>query len=155
VAKQKIRTVLIPEIGLVLEPRGVAESDVDTDFSRVLAHLVAQSSAGPVMLRATTGGDLRVAVIGVGFEVYEVHAGNAPNAYNAGNTFITVIPSNVTDVIVEAFGATIEFMNQAGVWGDPKTLPVGFYSFDFVHYGIRIQNRIPASISVYEITLYR
>lgn len=154
-SKQKIRTVLIPESGLTLEPRGVAESVVDTDFIRALAHLVAMSPAGPVLLNATTGRDLRVAVSGVGYEVYATHAGNAPNAYDAPNTFITVIPSNTTDVLVEAFGATIQFMNQAGVWGDPKTVPVGFFSFDFIHYGIRIQNRVPASVAVYEITIYR
>lgn len=154
-AKQKIRTVLIPEAGLTLEPRGVNESVVETDFIRALCHLCAMSPAGPVLLNATTGKDLRVAVTGVGYEVYATHAGNAPNAYDAGNTFITVMPSMTTDLLIEAFGATIEFMNQAGVWGDPKTLPVGFFSFDFIQYGIRIQNRVAASVAVYEITIYR
>ncbi len=153
--KQKIRTPLIPESGITLEPRGVIESTVETDFTRSLAHLVGQSSAGPILLRATTGGDLRIAMVAAAYEFYEVHAGNAPNAYNAGNTFTWLIPQYVTDVLIETFGATIEFANILGVWGDPKTLPVGFFSFDFIHYGIRIQNRIPASVAVYEITTYR
>jgi hypothetical protein len=155
VAKQKIRTVLIPESGLTLEPRGVKESVVETDFIRALVHLVAMSPSGPVLLNATTGKDLRVAVSGVGYEVYATNAGNAPNAYNAGNTFITALPSMTTDILIETFGATIEFMNQAGVWGDPKTVPVGFFSFDFIQYGIRIQNRVALSVAVYEITTYR
>jgi hypothetical protein len=155
VAKQKIRSVLIPEFGITLEPRGVVESVVDTDFIRALAHLVAMSPAGPVLLNATTGRDLRVAVVGVGFEVYEVNAGVAPDAYNVAQTYIFVLPQYVTDCLIETFGATIEFMNQAGVWGDPKSLPVGFYSFDFLHYGIRIQNRVALSVCNFEFTTYR
>jgi hypothetical protein len=153
--KQKIRSVLIPELGVVLEPRGVVESTVETDFTRAFTHLVGQSSAGSILLRATSGGDLRVAVMGAAFEIYAVYAGNAPNAYDAPNTFASVVPQYVTDLLIETFGATIQFCNLAGVWGNPKTLPVGFYSFDFIHYGIRIQNRVPASVAVYEITLYR
>lgn len=154
-AKQKIHTVMIPELGIELEPRGVIESVVDTDFIRTLAHLVAQSLAGPVLLHATTGGDLRVAVTGVGYEVYETHAGAAPDAYDAGHTYASAIAVQCTDCLIETFGATIEFCNQAGVWGDPKTLPVGFYSFDFVHYGVRIQNRVAASVCNFEFTFYR
>ena len=154
-AKQKIRTVLIPESGLALEPRGVIESLVDTDFIRALSHLVGMSPAGAIMLRATTGGDLRVAAVSVAYEIYETHAGVAAAAYNAGDTFVTVAPWYVVDCLIETFAATIEFMNQAGVWGDPKSLPVGFYSFDFINYGIRIQNRVAINLCDYEFTMYR
>ena len=154
-AKQKIRTVLIPESGIDLEPKGVMESLVETDFIRTLSHIIGMSPAGAIMLRATTGGDLRVATVSMAYEVYEVHAGVAAAAYNAGDTFITALPSYVTDCLIETFAGTIEFMNQAGVWGDPKSLPVGFYSFDFIHYGIRIQNRVAINLCDYELTMYR
>lgn len=154
-AKQKVRTVLIPEAGLELEPRGVIESLVDTDFIRALSHLVAMSPAGAVMVRATTGGDLRMAAVSVAYEIYDVNAGAAPDAYDAPNTYNFADPQYVTDCLIETFGATIEFRNQAGVWGDPKSLPVGFYSFDFIHYGVRIQNRVALSVCNYEFTTYR
>lgn len=153
-AKQKIKTVLIPELGIVLEPRGVQESVVDTDFTRVIAHLVGQSSAGPIMIGATTGGSLRMSMVGQAFESYTVNAGAAPDAYNAGSTYNFVGPQFVTDILVETFGATISFKNQAGVWGANKTLPVGFYSIDIIHYGIKIQNRVALSVAAYEITTY-
>jgi len=152
---QKIKTVLIPEIGLNLEPSHVMKSEVETDFTRALAHLVCQSPAGPVMVRGTTGGNLTTATVGIAFETYVVEAGNAPNAYDGPNTFDQVDPFYVTDVLIEAFDATVQFRNQAGMWGDAKAFPVGFYSIDFMHYGMRIQNRVPASVAVYEFTIYR
>lgn len=154
-AKQKIRSVLIPELGIALEPRGVVESEVETDFGRTLSHLVAQSPAGPILIRATTGGDLRAAVVAVAYENYETHAGVGAAGYVVGSTFITVLPTYVTDCLIETFGAVIEFYNQAGVWGDEKTLLPGFYSFDFIHYGVRIRNRVALSNCDYEFTLYR
>jgi len=155
VAKQKIRTILIPESGIQLEPRGVEESLVDTDFGRTISHIVVQSPAGPVMVTGTTGGDIRAAMVGMAYELYAVNAGNAPDVYDAPNTFAFVLPQYVTDFLIETFGATISFRNNAGLWGNNKSLPVGFYSIDFIHYGVRIQNRVASLVSVYEITTYR
>jgi len=152
---QKIKTVLIPEAGLDLEPRHVIESKVDTDFIRTLAHIIGQSPGGSVVLRCTSGGDLRVATVGTGFEIYEVEVGAAPDAYDVPNTFIYVDPVYVTDCLIETFGATISFRNSLGVWGDDKSLPVGFFSFDLLHYGVRIQNRVALSVCDYEFTVYR
>jgi len=153
--KQKIRTVIIPESGLILEPEHVLESEVATDFIRSLAHIVGQSPGGSVVLRCSTAGDLRVATVGTAFELYEVENGNAPDAYDAPNTFEYADAVYMTDCLIETFGATISFRDEGGLWGDGKALPVGFYSFDFLHYGIRIQNRVALSVSVYEFTIYR
>ena len=155
VAKQKVKTVLIPESGVDFEPRGVIESLIDTDFVRALSHIVGLAPGGPVVLRATSGGDLRVATVGIAYEVYDVNAGAAPNAYDVPNTFLYVDAQYVTDVLVEDFGATIQFRDRLGNWGDGKTLPVGFYSFDYIHFGMRIQNRVALSVSNYEFTTYR
>jgi len=153
--KQKIRTVLIPESGINLEPLHVVESLIDTDFTRSLAHIVGQSPGGAVILKCTSGGDLRVAMIGTGFEVYEVEAGVAPDAYNAGSTYTFAVPVYTTDLLIETFDATISFRNVLGVWGDNKSIPIGAVSIDLLHYGIRIQNRVALSVAAYEITMYR
>ena len=56
---------------------------------------------------------------------------------------------------METNDATIQFRNLAGVWGDNIPLPVGFHSKDFIHYGIRIQNRVALAVGAYEIVMYR
>ncbi|KKM76706.1 hypothetical protein LCGC14_1377400 [marine sediment metagenome] len=153
--KQAIRTVLIPESGLVLEPQHSRESFVGTDFSRVLAHLIGKTSSGGILIKATSGGSLHVVTAGVPFEIYAVNNGTAADAYNAGDTFEFATAFNVTDILVEIFAATISFRNEAGVWLGNKALPVGFHSIDFINYGIRIRNRTGGSNSVYEFTSYQ
>ena len=151
---QKLKTPLIPEQGISFTPRDVMESDVETDFGRSLSHVVAQGPRGSVALICTTDGRLHVATAGSACEVYAVENGNAPNAYDAPNTFIFADAQYVTDIFIETNEATIQFRNAAGAWGDDKALPLGIASLDFVHYGIRIQNRVPAAIAAYEITTY-
>jgi len=152
---QKIRTILIPEAGLDLEPRDVIEAEVSTTFSRVFAHLVGKGPNSGVLIRSTTDGRLHVAWAGTSMEIYAVENGNAPDAYNAGSTYDSVNAIYTTDILVETFGSTISFRNVAGIYGDDKALPVGMHSIDFIHYGIRIQNRVAFSVCVYEITTYR
>lgn len=152
---QKIKTILIPEIGLTLDPSDVEQAEVSTDFSRTFSHLVGKAANAGVLIRSTPDGRLYVASAGVSYEVYAVENGNAPDAYNAGSTFEFADPQYVTDLLIETFDATISFRNQAHVWGDDKAIPVGFTSIDFIHYGVRIQNRVALSVAVYEITTYR
>ncbi len=151
---QKIRSILIPEIGLDVEPEFVIESEVSTVFSRVIAHLAARFGNRSILLKATSDGRLLAVTGGVSYEVYAVENGNAPDAYNAGSTFEFVVGQYCTDLLIETFAATISFRNQAGVWGNDKALPVGMYSIDFINYGVRIQNRVALSVCVYEITTY-
>lgn len=152
---QKIKTALIPEEGISLEPTHIMESKVETDFIRALAHLIAQAPNGSIALRATSDGRLLVVTAGTALEVYAVENGNAPDAYNAGSTYEFVLGQHTTDILIETNDATISFRNAAGVWGDGKAIPVGAVSIDLIHYGIRIQNRVGAAIAVYEITTYR
>ncbi len=153
---QKVRSVLLPEIGLELEPEFVKEFEVGTDFSRTLAHLVVRTGERSILAKGTSDGRLNVAWAGTSMEVYlvEIEVG-APNAYDAGSTFAQVIPIYTTDILVELNDGTISFCNLNGVWGDDIALPVGFHSKDFVHYGVRFQNRVPAAIANYEIVMYR
>ncbi len=152
---QKLRSVLIPEIGLDVEPPFVQESEISTVFSRVIAHLAARYGNRSIMIKATSDGRLLVAAAGTSMEVYGVENGNAPDIYNAGNTYEQVQAIYTTDILIETFGSTISFRNAAGVWGDDKAVPVGFMSIDFIHYGIRIENRVALSVAVYEFTMYR
>ena len=152
---QKIRSILIPEIGLDVEPEFVNESEISTEFSRTLSHIVGRTGSRSILIKATSDGRLLVAAAGTASEVYAVENGNAPDAYNAGSTYEFAEAQYVTDLLIETFAATVSFRNAVGVWGDDKALPVGAISIDLIHYGVRIQNRVAASVSVYEITTYR
>ncbi len=152
---QKIRTILIPEIGLEVEPEFVQEAEIGTDFSRVIAHLASRTGSRSVLLSATSDGRLLVAMAGGAAEIYAVENGNAPDVYNGGSTFIFGDAQYTTDILVETNDATVSFRNAALVWGDDKAIPIGMASIDFIHYGIRIQNRVALSVAVYEITTYR
>lgn len=153
--KQKIRTVLIPEIGLTLEPPFIQEFEVTTEFLRSLSHTVGQFGDRSIMIRATSDGRLHVAAGATSMEIYNVETGNAPDAYDAGSTYAQANAIYTSDILVENFAAEISFRNLAGVWGNDKIIPVGMASIDFIHYGIRIQNRNAGSVAAYQITLYR
>ncbi len=152
---QKIRTVLIPELGLELEPEYLNELEVSTEFSRTLAHIVAQTGSRSIIIKATSDGRLLVASAGTSNEIYAVKKGNAPDIYDGGSTLESDEAIYTTDFLIEAFDATVSFRNAAGDWGHDKALPVGGYSIDLIHYGVKIQNRVGESVSVYEITTYR
>ena len=153
---QKIRSVLLPEIGIDLEPEFVEEYEISTDFSRVLAHVVGRTGNRSILINATTDGRLHVAAAGTSMEVYNVEGElAAPDAYDGGSTFLQAVPIYITDILVETQDGTISFRNSAGVWGDDIALPVGFHSKDFIHYGIRFQNRVALAVARYEIVMYR
>jgi len=152
---QKIKTPLIPESGIELTPSHIMESKVVTDFIRALSHIIGQGPRGSVALTCTSDGRLHVVSAGTYLEVYDVENGNAPDAYNAGSTFEQVIAIHCTDILIETNDATIQFRNAAGAWGADKAIPVGAQSIDFLHYGIRIQNRVALAVAAYEITIYR
>lgn len=151
---QKLKTPLIPEKGIDLEPSTIMASSVETDFIRALVHLIAQGPGNSVALRCTSDGRLHVAASGASSEIYAVENGNAPDAYNAGSTFEFATAQYITDILIETHSATISFRNAAHVWGDDKAIPLGVASIDFIHYGIRIRNRVALSVCVYEITTY-
>ncbi|HDY88351.1 hypothetical protein LCGC14_0954770 [marine sediment metagenome] len=153
--KQKIRSVLIPEIGLNLEPSFLQDYEVTSEFLRSLSHTVGRFGERSIMIRATSDGRLHVAAGATSMEIYDVETGNAPDAYNAGSTYDQANAIYTTDILVENFAAEISFRNLAGVYGDDKIIPVGMSSIDFIHYGIRIQNRVALSVAAYQFTLYR
>lgn len=152
---QKIKTILIPEMGLDLEPEFIEAFSVDTEFSRTLAHIVAKTGTRSVLLKATSDGRLLVATAGGAFEVYGVENGTAADAFSGPNTYDQALAQYVTDVLVETHPAIVSFRDVNGTYGDEKRVPVGFSSFDLVHYGMRIRNRNAGNNAVYEFTIYR
>ncbi len=152
---QKIRSILIPEIGLNVEPKFVQESVISTDFSRTIAHVVGRTGERSIIIKATSDGRLMVAAAGASMEIYNVERGDAEGVYAEEDTFPFDDAQYVTDFRIEDFEAEIQFRNITGVWGDDKYMPVGAHSIDFIHYGVRIQNRVALEVSNYEITTYR
>lgn len=152
---QKIRSILIPEIGLDVEPKFVKESKIETVFSRTLSHLAARTGTRSILLKATPDGRLHVAAAGTSMEIYAVENGAAPDAYNAGSTYESADAIYVTDLLIELNDVTIQFRNAALAWGDAKAIPMGAVSIDLIHYGVRIQNRVAFAVGNYEITTYR
>lgn len=152
---QKIKSVLVPEIGVDLTPEFVTEMKVDSDFSRTLAHVVGRTGQRSIIIKATSDGRLMVAAAGTAAEVYVVETGEAPDEPDEWDEYDQENAIYVTDVLAEANNMVIQFRNLAGVYGNSIIVNVGFRSFDFIHYGIRIQNRVGGAAGVYEITMYR
>lgn len=152
---QKIKTILIPEIGLDLQPRDVVEAEVSTDFSRTIAHLVGKGISSGILIRSTSDGRLLVAAAGTSMEIYEMVTGDAPDPPAGWTEYERENAVYVTDFTIETFAAVIQFRNRVGDWGNNITVPIGYFSKDFIHYGVRIQNRDALSISEYEIVMYR
>lgn len=152
---QKIKTVLIPESGIELEPEFVMESEVSSKFMRALAHIVGKGPVGSVVLRSTTDGRLLVAAAGAAFEIYVVESGTALDDFDALHTYDQTVAQYVTDILIETHPAIVSFRNASGTYGDEKIIPVGIASIEFIHYGIKIKNRTSPNEAVYEITMYR
>lgn len=152
---QKIKTVLIPEIGLDLSPEFIEQSTVTPDFIRAFCHLIGKADDRGILIRATSDGSLRVVSAGVPFESYIVFSGTGNVAYITANTKEYTVAYNVTDFLIETNPAIISFRNLQGDWLLDKILPVGYHSIDFIHYGVKIKNRNDPGDSTYEITVYR
>jgi len=152
---QKIKTVLIPEHGLILSPEFIQQSVVSPDFIRSFAHLIGKADDRGILIRATSDGSLRVVSAGVPFESYLVYTGTGVATYTAANIEEFSVAYNVTDFLIESQPAHVSFRNLQGIWLPDKSLPVGFHSIDFIHYGFRIKYRTGASNTTYEITVYR
>lgn len=151
---QKIKTILLPEVGLDLEPPDVIKAEVSTDFTRSFAYVVGKGADSGILIRSTPDGRLYVAAAGTSMAVYSVESGDAEAAYAAADTYEFTEAQYVTDILIEENDATVSFRDALGDWGDNKSIPVGAVSIDLIHYGIKVQNR-NAGVADYEITTYR
>lgn len=152
---QRLKSILIPEIGLDLTPEFVEEAEISTEISRSISHIVGRTGNRSIMIKATSDGRLLVAAAGSAMEIYTVETGTAPDTYDAGSTYDSANAIYVTDILVELNDLTISFRNHEGNYGDDKALLIGFTSIDLINYGIRIENRVGGVVGDYELTLYR
>ncbi|MQY77782.1 MAG: hypothetical protein GH151_01085 [Bacteroidetes bacterium] len=153
--EQKIKTVLIPELGVELDPEFIQQSIVTPDFSRVFAHLIGKAADRGILIRATSDGSLKVVSAGVPFEEYLIGSGTTDDLdYVAPNIFELNVAYNVSDFLIELFPGIVSFRNSQGTWLPDKTFPVGMHSLDFIHYGVRIKKTALGAVQ-YEITVYR
>ncbi|MBA7523130.1 hypothetical protein ES705_15253 [subsurface metagenome] len=151
---QKIKTVLIPEDGVDLDPPFIQQSVVTPDFSRVFAHLIGKAADSGILIKATSDGSLKVVSAGVPFESYLVVKETSDNLeYVAPHIYESETACNVSDFLIELFPGFISFRNSRGVWLPDKKLPVGMHSIDFIHYGVRIKKTADGAVQ-YEITCY-
>ena len=151
---QKIKTVLIPELGLELDPEFIQQSVVSPDFSRVFAHLIGKAADRGILIKATSDGSLHVVSAGVPFEHYLIAKGTClTEDYVAPHILESDDACNVTDFLIELFPGLVSFRNAQGTWLEDKTLPVGMHSIDFIHYGVRIKSTETGNVK-YEITCY-
>lgn len=151
---QNIKTILIPEHGLLLSPEFIEQSVVSPDFIRAFAHLVGKADDRGILIRATSDGSLHVVSAGVPYETYFVASGTSDNLnYVAPHILESDTACNASDFLIETFPGIISFRNKQGVWLQDKSLPVGMHSIDFIHYGVRIKKTAAGDVK-YEITCY-
>ncbi len=153
--KQRSNTILLPEIGLDLEPEFVKKFSIETEFTRTIAHLAAQTGIRSRMLKCTSDGRLIVASAGVSYEWMDVERDNAPDAWNAAQTYEYAEAIYLTDFDILLFPVEIQFRNAAGAWMAARRLRVGVSSIGFTHYGVRIQNEVALSVATFEIVVHR
>ena len=149
---QLIKIPLLPEIGLTLDPEQVEQIYVSEEFSRTLSHLVGLSGSRGAMIKATSSGSLHVATTGSGLEIYQVQSGGAADSYAAADTFAFTSADEQFKILIENNEAQISLRNSALTWGGNINLTVGWHTFDFVIWGIRIQNRYAGLVSDYYYT---
>lgn len=153
--EQKIKTILIPEIGLELDPEFIQQSVVNPDFIRSFSYLVGKADARGVLIRATSDGSIRIVSAGVPFEIYLVHSGTGSDDYTTPNTKEYTDSYSVSDFLIETHPSVISFRNLEGYWLPDKVLPVGYHSIEFIHYGFKIKNRNAGDNTSFEVTIYR
>ena len=85
---------------------------------------------------------------------YTIQSGTASDAYHVDRTYTTTSAWRRVDVLVEGNAAVISFRDLQGNWGSDKSLPVGFYSFDFVCTGAKIKNRSAGNNADFEFTFF-
>lgn len=151
---QRLLSRIVPEAGFDFDPPYLTRYYIDGGFSRVLAHLVGRTSIGSRAIEVTPSGNLKVAIVGSGFESYKTHTGTCSNDYDALRTYENTEGYDRFIVTVETYDAIISLKNQAGTWGDDIILPVGVSDRDISFFGIKIKNRGAGENAVFQIEEY-
>jgi hypothetical protein len=147
---QKVKTRLLPESGLTMDPPVVDDLEVDNVLSRVLGYLLAYNGSKMQLLKASTAGALHTVNLGSGLSLVDVESGTGADAYSGGNTFNKTTAQSKAWVIVETNPATVAFFDSSALAMDEMNLPVGVWEFDLVNYGAKIKNRTGGSNTAYQ-----
>lgn len=152
--KQILKTIMIPEEGLVLEPESVQEVLVETDIIRAFAYLFGKSGDKRVSLECTLGGILKVTSTGTIFEDNEGFAGTAADAWSAA-LGLTGVPQYL-EIWTRTFGMEVQRSTDGIVYQDAIWLEVNsYYEINASTMELRIRNAVPGSNATYRIQCWR
>lgn len=149
----RIKTRLAPEVGLAYEHDLPARFEIDEHVQRALAYLVGKTSSGTVLLEATSGGSLKVASTGAGFESYTPYTGTTVDAYAAGQTHEYATPADEILILVETNDVIASFKNAAGLFGADVIFPKGVWTWNVLSYGVKFKARVAASQGFYQAVI--
>lgn len=119
-------------------------------FTRSLAHLVGRGSKDSKLIRCTEAGELKVAVVGSGYEDNDTKVGNAPDAY-AGLQAFDSICSRV-DIFVFDNAMMIRRSPDGVRVNDEIEIPANsVFSIDAITASFEVKNETALSVARYSI----
>ncbi|RLF07878.1 MAG: hypothetical protein DRJ64_02160 [Thermoprotei archaeon] len=144
--EQKIKAMGLFPSELQLEPANVRELSLNNKFQRTLPLLSAWTGNKQVLLRATTGGLLKVTSYSAVFDKYEVNPTSGTPGYIeiSGSSVNTETFSEVMskiDVMVNKYAIYIEISADGTTFGDKIMLEAGDVFSEYVSCkAIRLSN---------------
>jgi len=137
--QQQIRELHFIE-NLKFLPQYVENFFVSNIVQRALSHLVGWTGTHSRMLICTSGGILKVAPTGAGFEHLTDHKVTGSDSYKYINWDTN--PVSRIDIWVKNADAVIGIKNNVGVYEGEIELEAGsFYSMDVTAFGFRYKNK--------------
>jgi hypothetical protein len=135
---------------LDLDPKNTHQLFLGGVVNRVMAWLCGWADKKLTRLQCTSGGILKVATTGVGFEHNDTWADTAANAYGTAKTF-DLVASRV-DVFLFDNAAYIKRSKDGVTYDDEIELPGGcVYSYDGTTAAINIRNKTADSDARFSI----
>jgi hypothetical protein len=152
-AEPKIENQEIVDNGLQLPfsliPQSIRRWFVSNIFIRSFAQLLGWTGTSNVLIAATASGYIKTSVTGTVFEHQKVFQGNAPNAWGAALDLGRICPR--LDTFIENNKVQIQLSIDDVVYSDIYDVPANFfYSIDSDVRYIKIQNKVPAAVGVYQ-----
>ena len=150
--KQEIQNIIDNDLveNLTFDAKQPRRFYTDNIFQRALAHIIARSDTGAVLLRATTAGELKVATVGAGYEHNDTKTGNAPDTYGTALAFDQQVSR--IDIWIYDNPCYIKRTNDGVTYDDQIELPSGsVYNFDASTHSINIVNKSAGNVARYVI----
>jgi len=150
---QHIRAPLL-EVDLKFDPEDVERFFVTNPFQRTLAHLVVWTGQKALLARATSGGVLKTAPVGAGYEYMDVHTGTTTANWSSNIPFAATVSR--IDILSLNYGLDIRFLDPQGLPMDSiQVMANSFRSLDLTTTAFQIRNRGGGpNAATYEVTGY-